>query len=83
MGEVSLGQPATITSDTYGDRTYRGEVIFISSEAEFTPRNVQTTEERVKLVYAVKIQITEDPTHDLKAGIPADVVLEGSGERGV
>jgi len=83
VGEVYLGQPASITSDTYGDRTYRGEVIFISSEAEFTPRNVQTTEERVKLVYAVKVQITEDPTHDLKAGIPADVVLEGSGESGV
>jgi HlyD family secretion protein len=83
VGEVSLGQRATITSDTYGDRTYRGEVIFISSEAEFTPRNVQTTEERVKLVYAVKVQITEDPSHDLKAGIPADVVLEGTGESGV
>ena len=83
VGEVSLGQRATITSDTYGDRTYRGEVIFISSEAEFTPRNVQTTEERVKLVYAVKVQITEDPSHDLKAGIPADVVLEGTGGSGV
>ena len=83
VGEVSLGQRATIISDTYGDRTYRGEVIFISSEAEFTPRNVQTTEERVKLVYAVKVQITEDPSHDLKAGIPADVVLEGTGGSGV
>ncbi len=60
-----------------------GEVIFISNEAEFTPRNVQTTEERVKLVYAVKVRITEDPSHDLKAGIPADVVLAGTGESGV
>ena len=51
-------------------------------EAEFTPRNVQTTEERVKLVYAVKVRITEDPGQDLKVGIPADVTLEGSGDAG-
>jgi len=82
IGEVSLGQAASISSDTYPDQTYRGEVIFIASEAEFTPRNVQTTEERVKLVYAVKVQITEDPSHHLKAGIPADVVLEGTGAGG-
>jgi HlyD family secretion protein len=80
IGEVSLGQTATISSDTYSDRTYSGEVVFIASEAEFTPRNVQTTEERVKLVYAVKVRITGDPSHDLKAGIPADVVLQGAEE---
>jgi HlyD family secretion protein len=82
IGDVSLGQAASISSDTYPDQRYRGEVIFIASEAEFTPRNVQTTEERVKLVYAVKVQITEDPSHHLKAGIPADVVLEGTGAGG-
>ena len=78
IGAVSLGQAAIISSDTYPDRSYEGEVIFIASEAEFTPRNVQTTEERVKLVYAVKVRITGDPSHDLKPGIPADVVLAGS-----
>ena len=78
IGAVSLGQAAIISSDTYPDRSYEGEVIFIASEAEFTPRNVQTTEERVKLVYAVKVRITGDPSHDLKPGIPADVVLSGS-----
>jgi HlyD family secretion protein len=82
IGEVQLGQGVSITADTYRDRTYRGEVIFISSEAEFTPRNVQTPEERVKLVYAVKVRITQDPSYDLKAGIPADVILEGTGESG-
>ncbi len=55
---MSLGQRASISSDTYPDKSYDGEVIFIASEAEFTPRNVQTTEERVKLVYAVKVRIT-------------------------
>ena len=50
-------------------------MIYISSEAEFTPKNVQTQEERVKLVYAVKVRITDDPRFDLKPGMPADVVL--------
>ena len=78
IGEVNLGQSASISSDTYPDRTYQGEVVFIASEAEFTPRNVQTTEERVKLVYAVKIRITGDSSQDLKVGIPADVILQGT-----
>jgi HlyD family secretion protein len=83
IGQVQLGQEATITSDTYPERSYRGEVIFIADEAEFTPRNVQTTEERVKLVYAVKVRITDDPSNDLKAGIPADVTLAGTERTGV
>jgi HlyD family secretion protein len=49
--------------------------VFIASEAEFTPRNVQTSEERVKLVYRVKVQITGDPNFDLKPGLAADVRL--------
>jgi HlyD family secretion protein len=76
VGRVSVGQAATITGDAYPDRTYEGNVVFIASEAEFTPRNVQTTEERVKLVYRVKVQITGDPGHDLKPGLAADVVIE-------
>lgn len=75
IGRVSIGQGATVTSDTYADRTYEGEVVFIGSEAEFTPRNVQTAEERIKLVYPVKVRITGDPSLDLKPGIPADVRL--------
>ncbi len=73
IGAVKLGQTASITSDTYDDRSYEGRVRFIASEAEFTPKSVQTTEERVKLVYAVKIQITDDNGLDLKPGMPADV----------
>lgn len=75
LGAVSIGEAATITTDTYRDRSYPGTVSFIASEAEFTPRNVQTTEERVKLVYAVKVRITGDSTLALKPGMPADVVL--------
>ena len=80
IGAVHLGEPATITADTYQGKVYRGEVSFIASEAEFTPKNVQTTDERVKLVYAVKVRITRDSTYDLKPGIPADVQL-GAGQR--
>ncbi len=76
IGAVRIGQAATITSDTYADKQYSGAVSFISSEAEFTPRNVQTAEERVKLVYAVKVRITGDASNDLKPGMPADVRLE-------
>ncbi|GMV06757.1 MAG: hemolysin secretion protein D [Gemmatimonadota bacterium] len=75
IGAVHVGMSAEIRSDTYPDKVYRGEVTFIGSEAEFTPRNVQTTEERIKLVYPVKVRILEDPGFELKPGIPADVTL--------
>jgi HlyD family secretion protein len=76
IGAVRVGQAATITADTYRDRQYPGEVSFIASQAEFTPRNVQTTEERVKLVYAVKVRVAGDSALDLKPGMPADVRIE-------
>ncbi len=76
IGAVRLGSPATITSDTYPGREYEGEVVFIASEAEFTPKSVQTTEERVKLVFAVKVRIVGDPGQELKPGMPADVRLQ-------
>ncbi len=76
VGRIAIGQAATITSDAYDDRTYGGRVIFIASEAEYTPRTVQTTEERVKLVYEVRVRIEVDPTFDLKPGLAADVRLD-------
>jgi HlyD family secretion protein len=75
IGALETGLNAAITADTFPRKTYAGRVIFIAPEAEFTPKNVQTTEERVKLVYAVKVRITGDPTHDLKPGLAADVKL--------
>jgi HlyD family secretion protein len=80
VGAVHLSQTASITADTYPGKRYTGEVSYISSVAEFTPRTVQTAEERVKLVYAVKVRITGDAAVDLKAGVPADVVLEDRGQ---
>lgn len=76
IGSVRVGQKAMISSDTDPDKSYQGEVVYISTEAEFTPKTVQTAEERVKLVYAVKVRITGDPSYDMKSGMPADVRLE-------
>ena len=79
VGRVRLGQAATLTTDSHPGRAFAGEVGFIASEAEFTPKNVQTTEERVKLVYAVKVRIQDDPGLDLKPGMPVDVALAEAG----
>jgi HlyD family secretion protein len=76
VGQLRLGQRVEIRSDAYPERRYAGVVSFLSSRAEFTPRTVQTREERVKLVHAVKVRVVEDAEHDLKAGLPADVRLE-------
>lgn len=78
LGALQLGEKASITTDTYPGKHYGGQVIYIASHAEFTPKNVQTTEERVKLVYAVKVRVTEDADFELKPGMPADVRLESA-----
>lgn len=75
LGRVKLGQTAEITTDSYPGKIYRGKVTFISSEAEFTPKNVQTREERVKLVFAVKIAV-DNPNQELKPGMPADARIK-------
>jgi HlyD family secretion protein len=74
LGRVQLGQPVTVTVDAYSDRSFRGTVAFIASQAEFTPKNVQTREERVSMVFAVKVRLP-NPDHALKPGMPADAVL--------
>lgn len=74
LGKIKLGQRATVTSDTWKGRAYQGTVSFVASEAEFTPRNVQTEAERVKLVYRIKITIA-NPQQELKPGMPVDAVI--------
>jgi HlyD family secretion protein len=71
LGRVKLGQKAEITTDSYPNKIYPGTVTFISSRAEFTPKNVQTKEERVKQVYRVKVTI-KNPDQELKIGMPAE-----------
>ena len=74
LGKVKLGSQAEVTIDTYPDKKYSGKVIYISPVAEFTPRNVQTKDERTKLVFGVKLQV-ENNNGDLKSGMPADAFL--------
>lgn len=76
VGNLNLGQSAAITADADPERTYTGAISYIASVAEFTPRNVQSTKDRVKLVYEVRVRITGDTNVDLKPGLPADVRFE-------
>ena len=71
LGRVKLNQEAYIKTDTYPNKEYKGRISFISSEAEFTPKQIQTTEERVKLVYRIKIAV-DNTNLELKPGMPAD-----------
>lgn len=74
LGKVKLGQKAEIRVDSFKDKVFKGTVIYISPEAEFTPKNIQTKEERTKLVFEVKIKI-QNPNFELKAGMPADAKI--------
>jgi HlyD family secretion protein len=71
LGRVRWGQDAIVTTDTFPGKEYHGRISFIASEAEFTPKSVQTYKERVMLVYRIKIDI-DNPNHELKPGMPAD-----------
>lgn len=78
LGRVKLGTAARLKTDSYPGKEYRGRVSFISQEAEFTPKQIQTPEERVKLVYRIKIEV-DNPHHELKSNMPVDaeLVLDG------
>ena len=71
LGRVKLGQRALVNVDTFPGRSFEGRVSFISDQAEFTPKSVQTRKERVKLVYRIKIDVA-NPSLELKPGMPAD-----------
>jgi len=71
LGLVQVGQEVEITVDSFPDEVFKGKVIFINGEAEFTPKNIQTKEERSKLVYRVRLDVP-NPGNKLKIGMPAD-----------
>ena len=73
-GRIRLGQPADVTVDSYPDQVFRGRVTHIADEAEFTPKEIQTREQRAKLVFGVDISLP-NPEGKLKPGMPADAVL--------
>ncbi len=74
IGQVKVGQAAQVYVDGYPNEVFAGRVTFIAAEAEFTPKNVQTQEERVNLVFGVKTTVN-NPDHRLKPGMPADVEI--------
>ena len=74
LPKVQLNQKALVTIDAFKNKEYAGNVTYISPIAEFTPKNIQTKEERTKLVFGVKVKVP-NPDGTLKAGIPADVTL--------
>lgn len=75
IGKVRLGLPAQVYTDAFPDRPFPATVRYIAARAEFTPKEVQTPDERVKLVYAVKLYLDENPEHRLTPGLPADAVI--------
>ena len=76
IGKVKVGQTVGVSVDSFPDKVFEGQVSYIASEAEFTPKNVQTKKERVNMVFAVKVKIP-NPEHELKPGMPADAGIEG------
>jgi len=75
LGRVKIGAGAKVTTDTFSGKSYPGKVTFIASQAEFTPKTIETKKERVKLVYRIKVEV-DNPAMELKPGMPADVEIE-------
>ncbi len=74
LGRVHLGQSVSLSTDSFKGKKYEGKISFIASEAEFTPKQIQTKEERVKLVYRVKIEV-DNTAHELKNNMPVDAEI--------
>ena len=75
LGRVKLQQEAYVMTDSYKNKKYKGWVSFISQQTEFTPKYIQTTEERVKYVYRIKVRV-DNSSLDLKPGMPADAYIK-------
>ena len=74
LGRVKIGSRVRITTDSFPGKAYIGRISFIASKAEFTPKHIQTPEERVKLVYRIKIDV-DNPEHELKLNMPVDAEI--------
>jgi HlyD family secretion protein len=73
-GLVKLGQAVRVRADSFPGETFNGTITFVSSESEFTPKTIQTPEERIKLVYRTKVSL-ENTQQRLKPGMPADAEI--------
>jgi len=78
LGKIKLGDKVAITTDSFPGKKYEGTIYFISSEAEFTPKNLTTKEDRVKLVYRIKVEVP-NPEQELKPGMIADGIIDLKG----
>jgi len=74
LGRVKIGGKARLSTDSFPGKVYEGRISFIASEAEFTPKQIQTKEERVKLVYRIKIEV-DNSQHELKNNMPVDAEI--------
>ena len=82
LGRIRLGEKVAVHTDTFPHKAYDGTIGFIASEAEFTPKTVQTQKERVKLVFRIKVEVA-NPNDELKPGMPADVTIPAASSEGV
>ncbi len=80
LAKVTYGQKAEVTVDTYPGKKYSGTVSFIADQAEFTPKTVETYQERVMQVYRTKVNLA-NPDHELKQGMPAEAVIYLEGQK--
>lgn len=78
LGNLTVGKEAEVVADAYPDRTFVGRVATIATEAEFTPRNIQTREDRTRLVYPVEVRLP-NPDHALRPGMPVEVRIRAGG----
>ncbi len=74
LGKVKLGETVKLSTDSFPGKVYQGRISFISSDAEFTPKQIQTKEERVKLVYRIKVEV-DNGAHELKNNMPVDAEI--------
>jgi len=75
IGKLRLDLPGQVYTDAYPDQAFPAKVSYIADRAEFTPKEVQTSDERIKLVFAVKLDLSANPQHRLMPGMPADAVI--------
>jgi HlyD family secretion protein len=80
LGYIFPGMEAEIVTDTKGSPRYKGHIGFISSVAEFTPKNVETTQLRTDLVYRLRV-IVDNPDEGLRQGMPVTILLKKKGEK--
>ena len=74
LGQIKLGAMVKLSTDSFPGKVYEGRISYIAPEAEFTPKQIQTKEERVKLVYRIKIEVA-NPNHELKNNMPIDAEI--------